>query len=257
MCGISYVVFLCASWSFVFSSRQPSNDRLWEMGWASWFFGLAAGASAGGIGLHRRPMRWIGLAACAVAYGLSLYGIQQDSDRFKNALIISAIIALLFGHANVMWLCKLKPAQNWLRWGAFICACVAGVFSDYAAILNVNDDAVWRIPTAAGICAGCGTVAVGILTAFNRRTMPVAGGGVDAKEIALVCPICHKKQIVAINDGIGESACAGCGMIISVRLRPPRCPACDYNLLMLKSDRCPECGAAIAGPLTTATPLTK
>jgi ssDNA-binding Zn-finger/Zn-ribbon topoisomerase 1 len=148
-----------------------------------------------------------------------------------------------------MWLCKLKPAQVWLRWAAFAFAFAAGTFFDYGMIRDPNDEMLWRIAAATGICAGCGTVAVAILTAFNRRMMPVAGAGVDAKEIAVVCPVCHKKQNVAIAEGIGESACAGCGMIISVRLRPPRCPACNYILLMIHSDRCPECGTAIAGAL--------
>ena len=65
----------------------------------------------------------------------------------------------------------------------------------------------------------------------------------------MVCPVCRKKQTVPINDGVGELSCPGCGLIVSVRLRAPRCPSCDYMLLMLHSDRCPECGAPISAPV--------
>ncbi|MGD0770219.1 MAG: hypothetical protein ABSB42_18710 [Tepidisphaeraceae bacterium] len=45
----------------------------------------------------------------------------------------------------------------------------------------------------------------------------------------------------------------GEGRIDAVRARAPRCPNCNYLLLMLQSDRCPECGAAVARPEVPAT----
>ncbi|MGD0542282.1 MAG: hypothetical protein ABSB33_12270 [Tepidisphaeraceae bacterium] len=88
-----------------------------------------------------------------------------------------------------------------------------------------------------------------IVAAFDRRIAPRPTGELDAGKMEMVCPVCRKKQTVPINDGVGELSCPGCGLIVSVRLRAPRCPSCDYMLLMLHSDRCPECGAPISAPV--------
>jgi hypothetical protein len=248
--------------AFAFFAIAASDDRgfsnnsmsmiYWETGWACWSFAFVAAACSAGAGVDRKHWRWIGLAAAVLAFALGLNDVWTSRNTAIVLFTISTTLAVLIGHANVLWLCKLNPRQRWLRWATAIAAWIAGAVFDYAAIVNSregsNEDFTWRIGTAAAICAACGTVAVAIITAFNRRIAPNPSAGIDAGQIDLICPICRKKQTVPIKDGTGESTCANCGVILSIRLRAPRCPSCDYSLLMLKSDRCPECGTPIAGP---------
>ena len=49
------------------------------------------------------------------------------------------------------------------------------------------------------------------------------------------------KQLVPVGGG----RCTGCNLVIHVRIEEPRCAACGYSLLMLKADKCPECGAPV------------
>jgi hypothetical protein len=245
-CALALTFFLLATWSNV-SSMGSGSMNFWEIGWACWFFAFGSAACAAGIGIDHRHWRWIGLAATFLSFGLGVHIAWTNQDMDSELFAVSTTVAILIGHANLLWLCKLKPRQLPLRWGTAIFAWIAGATFDYAVLGNVNEDLIWRIGTAAIICGGCGTVAVAILAAFNRRVAPRPTGEIDAGTIDLICPICHKKQTVPIKDGVGENSCAGCGVIVSIRVRAPRCPSCDYTLLMLHADRCPECGTRISG----------
>jgi hypothetical protein len=256
LAGLIGIVSCCIA--LVFFVLGACNDGGWLQGgsmswvywgtaWACWFFAFGSAANFAGIGVNKNHWRWIGMAAAILSFGLGLRYVWAGYASVSNLFIVATTLAILIGHANLLWLCNLKPNQRWLRWVTAIFAWVAGVILDDATIQSVTDDFTWRIATAAAICAGCGTVAVAILTAFNRRIAPRPSAGIDAAQIDIVCPICHKKQTLPITNGIADSTCTGCGIIISVRLRAPRCPTCDYTLLMLKADCCPECGTPIAG----------
>jgi ssDNA-binding Zn-finger/Zn-ribbon topoisomerase 1 len=265
--GIFGMVSCCLA--FAFFAIAASDDRwfvnytmsaiYWETGWACWFFAIVAAACSAGAGIDRKHWRWIGLAAAALAFGLGLYNVWGSRENAIELFTIATTLAILIGHANILWLCKLTSAQRWLRWATAIFAWIAGVIFDYAAITNfterTNEDFLGRIGIAATICAACGTVAVAILTAFNRRIAPKPTAGIDTAQIDIICPICHKKQTIPIKDGTGESNCNNCGLILSIRLRAPRCPSCDYTLLMLKTNRCPECGTPIANSSPTISLL--
>ncbi|MGA2440273.1 MAG: hypothetical protein ABSH08_04910, partial [Tepidisphaeraceae bacterium] len=240
----AFALFLMAIWleSPWSGMREVS---LWETGWACWFFALASAASTAGAGTDRRHWRWVGLAASTLAFALGLDDVWTEKQAASDLFIVLTTLAILIGHANILWLCKLNERQRWLRWTTVAFAWFAGATIDYSAIYHLNVDIILRVEAAAGTCAACGTVAVAILTAFNRRVVPPSGDGVDATEITIVCPACRKKQAVPLANGIGDSVCGGCGMIFSIRARAPRCPSCNYLLLMLRSDRCPECGASI------------
>ena len=97
-----------------------------------------------------------------------------------------------------------------------------------------------RCVGAAGILAGCGTLALVVLARLNRRVDydPVS---LDALEMVVFCPRCAKKQSIQI----GQAECTQCALRIHVRVEEPRCPQCEYLLYRLTSDRCPECGALI------------
>jgi len=250
LCAAAFAFFLMAIWLGL-KWGWALEDYFWQTGWACWLFGLVAVATTAGAGTDKHHWRWAGLAASTLAFALGLHSIWSGKYDAANLLIVLVTLGILIGHANAVWLCKLNRGQRWLRWTTVACAWLAGGTVDHAIIHHLDVDISVRLGMAAGICTVCGTVAIAILAAFNGRVVPVSGDEIDATEMTIVCPVCRKKQAVQLAGGIGESACAGCGMIFSIRARPPRCPSCNYLLLMLRSDRCPECGAAVARPAAT------
>jgi ssDNA-binding Zn-finger/Zn-ribbon topoisomerase 1 len=251
LCAAAFASFLMAIWLGL-KSGWALEDYFWGTGWACWLFAFAAAASTAGAGTDSRHWRWAGLAASTLAFSLGLHNVWTENQTPTNLFIVSTTLGILIGHANIIWLCKLNRRQRWLRWATVAFAWFAGATIDYAIIDTLNADVFLRVGTAAAVCASCGTVAVAILTAFNRRVVPMSGDEVDATEITIVCPVCRKKQAVPLAGGIGDSACAGCGMVFSIRARAPRCPSCNYLLLMHQSERCPECGAAVTRPAFSA-----
>jgi hypothetical protein len=198
-CALALVFFLMGTWSpWSWSGPRSMAWAYWGIGWACWFFGFGAAATTGGVGVDQRHWRWIGLAAAILSLGLGVHFIWTNQEMGTPLFAISTTLAILIGHLNLIWLCQLKPRQRPLRWITAIFAAIACATFDYATLGDVNEDLIWRIGTATGICAGCGTVAIAILAAFNRRLAPRPTGDIDAGKIDLVCPICHKKQTVPI-----------------------------------------------------------
>jgi len=257
MSGVAFVAFMRANWASYLPVRQTNIDEYWGSGWACWLFAFVGAATTAGFGADRRHWRWIGFAAALLAFFMGLHGIWHEPETSSNFFIISGTLALLIGHINVLWLCKLKRSQEWLRFATAIVACIAAICFDEGTIEQRGAfDFIWRCGMAAGICAGCGTVAIAILTAFNRRVANSASNsGTDLIELPLVCPCCHRKQTISLRDGIGESACGGCGMIYSIRVCAPRCASCGYLLLMFHGNRCPECGTTITTVLAASPAL--
>jgi hypothetical protein len=243
----SYALFLIATWTSAFN-LSAGDECLWETAWGIWFFTLVVSASLAGVGIDRRYWRWLGLPVATAALAIALRNVWSDTDRFVNLLTVLITLAIIIGHTNIVFLCALKGRQEWLRWATLLCTLFAGAAFDYTVIDHPNDDGLWRIASAGAICAACATVALGILAAFNRKSAPHTGDGIEAAEISVVCPNCHKKQSVPLTRGIGETPCTGCGMIFSIRIRPPRCATCGYLLLMFKGEACPECGAKVSRP---------
>jgi hypothetical protein len=79
--------------------------------------------------------------------------------------------------------------------------------------------------------------------AINRRGA-IEPSTAALLQVALTCPICDTKQSVPV----GSSECIRCGLKMKIQLDEPRCPECDYLLLRLASDNCPECGALVRKP---------
>ncbi len=219
----SYALYLTAIWTSAFN-LTAEDDRLWETAWGVWFFTLVVSASLAGAGIDRRYWRWFGLPVATAALAIALRNVWADTDRFVNLLTILITLAILIGHTNIVFLCALKGRQEWLRWATLICTLFAGAAFDYTVIDHPDDDGMWRIASAGAICAACATVALGILAAFNRKPAPQTGDAIEAPEISLVCPNCHKKQTVPMTHGIGETPCTGCGMIFSIRIRASPLP---------------------------------
>jgi Zn finger protein HypA/HybF involved in hydrogenase expression len=242
------VFFLAAIWT---SATYSTEDNLWYTGWTCLALSLIAATSLGGAGLDHRHWRWIGVASAVVAFVLALHDIWTDANSLDNALIVAGTLACLIGHANLMFLISLKPTQQWLRLGTIACAWTAGALADWIAIGNIADEFITRLSIAATVCAGCGTVAMGLLVAFNRKALP-AQEVLDLKEIKLICPACKKRLALPVRDSAVHGSCEECGLRIDMQLRLPRCNKCGYSLYMLKTDRCPECGSPVA-PQATPT----
>jgi len=200
---------------------------------------------------HRR-WRWWGVAASAGACGLWMIDIWVGSGSDVGFIVYCVLltVAALVAHANVCLMCALNPEQHWLRLGTILVALTCGVLVDMIAVNEKTRflargteiaDLLERLAAATGIVAACGTLAMFVLARFNRKVDLESSDGV-LESIELRCPRCRAKQVLQI----GNSLCSSCGLRISIRVEEPRCPRCDYLLLHLTSNRCPECGEAFA-----------
>lgn len=149
-----------------------------------------------------------------------------------------------------MTTCSFSRGQRWVRWVTIGAAVVTALLLDVLVVGRDRWDDVDQLASVAGatgIIAGCGSLALLVLARLNRNIerAPVIS---EIRELTLVCPSCKRKQVVALardaNDTSANS-CTNCGLRFHVRVEEPRCPKCDYVLLMLRSDRCPECGTLI------------
>jgi hypothetical protein len=189
------------------------------------------------------------MAFMMAAIGI-LAEVQSGGQVFACVLTVAALIA----HANLATRTPIKPGQRWLLYGTLgatavtgvlIDLIVIGVFPEYDAAANF----LTRAAGATGILSGCGTLALGVVALLNLKSRrPPPRVSTELRSITLDCPACGHKQTLAI----GEASCANCRLIIHTRLEEPRCPQCDYSLLMLRSDRCPECGTPVPATVAAA-----
>jgi hypothetical protein len=209
-------------------------------------FGVAASASLVGAGFDRRHWRYVGVAAAMAGAVMGTIGIWRDMHQGELAFAIIAGLAAVIAHANLVLLCPLKPGQRWLALATIACAVLTAAGVDVAIFIgsDITDDLFDRITGAAGILAGCGSLALLVLAALNRKIKPKAVLS-KISRYTLICPGCNQKQTLAV----GDARCPTCLLEIHVGFTEPHCPKCNYLLYMLQSDRCPECGTLVCGPL--------
>lgn len=255
---LSGAVFVLFELGLFYTWHGRLSEDLMETSAALAGFGLLAIMSMFGAGTDRRHWRWGGVAASATGFAIMAYAILFHVHGDSGVFVTIVSIAALFAQANILYLVPLPRGQQWLLWITLLAGAGTAVCVDILQFVSRHEaayDLLLRIASACGILTGCGTIALGILARINRRIEIPEAAVSGITEITLICPICKKKQTAAI----GESRCSACGVIFKLHVEEPRCPACNYSLLMLTSDRCPECGSDVrllrAGITQASSPL--
>ncbi len=171
-----------------------------------------------GAGTDRRHWRWLGVAAAAVAFSISVYAIIREIHETSAFFVCLVSVAAVVAHANAMAWCPLRPAQRWLLWGTVGAGIATGGLVDLAWITRPwQEEMLGRLAGATAIIAGCGTLALLVLARINQRVAPVLAALADLREVILTCPRCRSKQRIALGSG----ECDACGLVIQVQVQEP------------------------------------
>jgi hypothetical protein len=213
---------------------------------------LLLAACLAGAGRTRRPWRWVGVLATLGAYAatVDLWSRFNDYnsgfDLRSDAALLAGLweIAGLVAVANLLWLADLTPSQGkLLRWPTLISSAIAAglcVWICYEGPSALPDPMWVELMGAFCVLSIAGLLATQILSNMRRKPED-AVKQYDVTHVQIVCPYCKQQRSIATGGG----TCTECGMQFVVQVREPRCPQCDYSLLMNRSGRCPECGWVI------------
>lgn len=242
------ILFLVAAW---YRRGVWGNDVWWESAWTVGGYGVIVAACLVGAGVGaRHAWRWGGGFVAVIAAGLLVYMCwnQPHSDTEEQWLCALTSIASLAGFVNLLLIPKLKGGQRWVRIATIAAAVVTTLLINIFIIGEMFEvDLFGRMISASSIVTACGSLAVVVLMALNRRGA-IEPATAALLEMSIACPICNTKQKVPV----GPSSCRRCGLRMDIRLEEPRCAQCDYLLYRLESDHCPECGARVRKPAEPA-----
>jgi hypothetical protein len=237
ICCAEAAVLLIAIWG------PPAHDRWYATAAATAAFGAVIVASLVGVGTTtglRRILPIIAILAATIAFVITLVAIWKQLRGESVVYSVVVTLAVLLAYANVVLAIPLPRTQEWVRVITLLAVTITGACIVAAIHLKSDplNDMAERAGAAAGIVGGCGTLALAVLARLNRRVEFSPTEVTELKELNIVCPLCRKRQTVAL----GESSCTACGLLFHLRIEEPRCPGCGYVLLMNSSPRCPECG---------------
>ncbi len=215
--------------------------------------GVAAAVALVGVGVERRPWRWVGVLAAGVALAMGIAGTWFIKSDNASPWVITMVIAVVVAHANIVMRVPLGDSAIWARPAAIgstgaAGACVCALTLITGGFDTDGPEALTRLAGAMGIVSACSTVAIVVLYRLHRRPPGTSAEVAAIASVQVACPHCGRKHAASI----GETACGACGLLITVRVREPRCGKCDYPLLDLRGDVCPECGTARAVPVPGA-----
>lgn len=231
--------------------------KLWGTSWLVFWTMVLAGMSLYAVTTRTTPWRWIGVLAAAAALLMGLYGIWNELKDPPVWFVQALIVALAIGLANVLSTLRLEGVQRYVALATIGTVLLTAVLMSYLNFITVgfqtdvsDDELLVRLIAAGSIVSVCGLLAITIFLAANRRALVTTSASVkEIRSVKVTCPRCATKTDAAAGVGGARSRCGGCGLIFVIEMAEPRCVKCEYNLLDLKSDRCPECGTPVAESL--------
>lgn len=248
--GAAFVAGLGGTWvqTAGLGGFEP-QAKLWATAWLFFWTGFAAAISVIGFPRVRAPWRWLGVLAAGIALLMGLWGIWNDLRDPPVWFIQSLLVAGTVGVCNVLNALEFKGVQRFVSLATMgmilICFALASYINLTTAGFQtgrIDEDLPGRLLGASSIVSICGLLAVVIFVAANRRAASVHTGAIrEIRAVRIVCPRCATK----LDAPVGNSRCGGCGLLFSLQISEPRCIKCEYNLLDLKADRCPECGTPV------------
>ncbi|MBS0188619.1 MAG: hypothetical protein JSS51_11160 [Planctomycetes bacterium] len=224
--------------------------QFWASAWVFFWCGIIAAACLFGLGKRTAPWRWIGVAAAGAALVMGLWGIWNRLNEPPMWFLQAMFVGITTGACNVLNTLDLKGFQRYVALATMGMILATFVFATYLNITTIGfkshdfeDDLAARLMIASSIISVCGLLAVVLFLAINRRAMATHSGAIrEIANVRIICPRCAAK----CDARVGTSRCNGCGLLFMLQLAEPRCVKCEYNLLDLKGDKCPECGTPIA-----------
>lgn len=252
--GIVVTTFIWYEIAIWLGRRSKWDDECWAFGSALFcLLGLAVLCHAGTEELPPRRWRYLGIITAVVAFILAAVEIWLNSNRkwtgavFVNLTAFSVVIA----HANLITFCRLKPDQRWVR---NISVGATSLTAIFVALLitdeimrwhAIDNDAFGRLAAATGIAASFATIALCVLWRMNAKSDALAAAPIETidhlGQVDITCPRCKIQQSL----DPGKNQCAHCELKIEINFEEPRCTNCEYLLVGLTGQTCPECGKPI------------
>jgi hypothetical protein len=186
------------------------------------------------------------VATAAIGAGIVIYAEYRGIHESNGAVEVIFSIAIVVAHANLAEICPLVGRQRLFGRVTILFTAITFVFLDIMAIRHWEDSTgmLARLAGATGIIASFCTLALIVLAFINRKVEAVRMTFQGVTQFTVICPVCGTKQTLPV----GESHCRKCRLVIRAQFEEPHCPKCNYVLLMLTSDRCPECGEPLNAP---------
>lgn len=251
---VCFVIGLPALWAERLGfGTWDVQSKLWATSWLVFWTMVLAGMSLYAVTTRATPWRWLGVLASAAALLIGLYGIWNELNDPPVWFVQAVVVSLAIGLANVLHTLKLEGVQRYVALGTIGTVLLTAALASYLNFITEGfrgdvdeNELVVRLIAAGSIVSVCGLLAITIFLAANRRALVTTSASVkEIRSVKVTCPRCATKTDAAV----GRSRCGGCGLIFVLELAEPRCVKCEYNLLDLKGDRCPECGTPVAESL--------
>ncbi|MBX3388451.1 MAG: hypothetical protein KF691_03235 [Phycisphaeraceae bacterium] len=234
-----------------------TQAQLWASAWLIFWCGIITASCLYGRATNTAPWRWVGVVAAIAALAMGLWGIWEQLHDPPVWFLQAFFIAVAVGVCNILNTLAFTGFQRYVALGTMAMVLASFAFATYLNITTAGfrntdfeEDFAARLLAASCIISVCGFLAIVIFIAANRRALVTHSGAIsEIKDVRIVCPRCATK----CDAHVGSSRCTGCGLLFLLQLAEPRCIKCEYNLLDLKADRCPECGT----PVTESVPHTE
>ncbi len=253
-CAVSCAIVVVASFESAYHTGPDSEKLYFTAVGAFWSAVLGSLALVGFQKPDARPWRWAGVAAAGAGWGIVIYGAWIHKGDESVWLVGPYALAAVVAHAIVALRPELTIGQAWVRWLAIITAVATGTLITSCSYADPKWETLdrfttlWRITAATGIICASASVALLVFGRLNRKPV-VELSRTTFDQVTLFCPRCELKQTLPV----GGALCRGCRLHIAVDVQSARCAKCNYELVNLHSDRCPECGTLLPKGVTGAT----